>query len=46
LLAVRPCRMGCVPTLQQALDPRAARRDCTTHRYSTSSRATGAQAVC
>jgi hypothetical protein len=46
LLAVRPCHVGCVPTLQRALDPRAARRDGTTHRYSTSSRATSAQAVC
>jgi len=35
LLAVRPCRVGCVPTLQRALDPRAARRDGTTHRCST-----------
>ena len=46
LLAVRPCRVGWDPTLQQPLDQRAARRDGTTHRYSRSSRATSAQAVC
>jgi hypothetical protein len=37
---------GWVPTLQRALDPRAACRDGATYRYSTSSRATSAQVVC